>query len=353
MNKWMIAGVALSFLLASCSKDDDNTPQSGNNTNVNGGAVVSFSSNIFASVVVEVTGPGTRAPITAFEPNAQLGVFGIPAIQGNHNSDCDLFNKKNESDFQANLFNACYTYVPGYETLQTEKLATFPNTSNAGLMMYGYYPYTEEAEWREVNRVAQWAIPWKLTPSNMSETKDYMFTGQTPTWYSEVGTNPIMLNFQHAFGRLDFSFYSTSKQVCDAGYRIQSVTVYCNTGESGWMALTDGTLSFSPKDLICLHSTNNAGITYNTPGESVAKFMFPPEQTLIQKITCQVKDGGNNLREYTIYDYKYYGYDISIKKGKTTLMRINFLPKDATLSGPANVDSWTGGNTVDENVKLQ
>lgn len=34
-------------------------------------------------------------------------------------------------------------------------------------------------------------------------------------------------------------------------------------------------------------------------------------------------------------------------------MRINFLPKDATLSGPANVDSWTGGNTVDENVKLQ
>ena len=119
------------------------------------------------------------------------------------------------------------------------------------------------------------------------------------------------------------------------------------------MALTNGTLSFSPKDLICLHSTNNAGITYNTPGESVAKFMFPPEQTLIQKITCQVKDGGNNLREYTIYDYKYYGYDISIKKGKTTLMRINFLPKDATLSGPANVDSWTGGNTVDENVKLQ
>ena len=119
------------------------------------------------------------------------------------------------------------------------------------------------------------------------------------------------------------------------------------------MALTDGTLSFSPKDLICLHSTNNAGITYNTPGESVAKFMVPPEQTLIQKITCQVKDGGNNLREYIIYDYKYYGYDISIKKGKTTLMRINFLPKDATLSGPTNVDSWTGGNTVDENVKLQ
>ena len=340
--------------MASCSKDDDNTPQSGNNTNVKWWSCCIFlAPTDFASVVVEVTGPGTRAPITAFESNAQLGVFGIPAIQGGRNEDCDLFNKKNESDFQPNLFNACYTYVPGYETLQTEKLATFPNTSNAGLMMYGYYPYTEEAEWREVNRVAQWAIPWKLNPRDMSETRDYMFTGQAPTWYSEVGTNPVVLNFQHAFGRLDFCFYSTSKQVCDAGYRIQSVTVYCNTGESGWMALTDGALSFSPKDLVCLHSTNNAGITYNTPGESVAKFMFPPEQTLIQKITCQVKDGGNNLREYTIYDYKYYGYDISIKeRAKTTLMRINFLPKDATFSGPANVDSWTGGNTVDENCKV-
>lgn len=349
MNKWMIAGVALSFLLASCSKDDDNTPQSGNNEN--GGAVISFSSSISASIVVEVT-PVTRAPLTTFEPNAQLGIFGIPAIQGGWNEDCDLFNKKQERDFQANLFNACYTFVTGYETLQTENIATFPNTPNAGLMMYGYYPYSEEAEWREVNRVAQWAIPWKLELADMSATKDYMFTGQMPTWYSQVGTNPVVLNFQHAFGRLDFCFYSTSKQVCDAGYRIQSVKVECNTGESGWMAVTDGDLSFAPKDITCMHSTNNAGITYNRPGESVAKFMFPPESTFIQRITCQVKDGGNNPREYTIYDYS-YGYDIPIKRGKTTLMRINFLPKDVSYSGPANVDAWAGGTTIDKDVKLQ
>ena len=34
-------------------------------------------------------------------------------------------------------------------------------------------------------------------------------------------------------------------------------------------------------------------------------------------------------------------------------MRINFLPKDATFSGPANVDSWTNGTTIDKDVKLQ
>lgn len=355
MNKWMIGGMALSLLLAACSKDEDAVPHS--NEIIQGnhdGAVVSFSSSIFASVVVEVSGAGTRAPITSFPSNAQLGIFGIPAVQGGANHDCDLFNKKNEKDFQQNLFNACYTYVPGYATLQTENLAMFPNTSNAGLMLYGYYPFTAEAEWREVkdDRVAEWAVPWKIIPENMSETTDYLYTGQTPAWYSEVGLNPIMLNFQHAFGRLDFSFYSTSKQVCDAGYLIQSVKVDCLTGESGWMSVTDGALSFAPKDLECLYPTDNAGIAYNAPGEAVAKFMFVPDQTHIRKITCQVLDGGSNLREYTVYDHRYSGYDIPIKKGKTTVMRINFLPKDASFSGPANVDSWANGNTVDQNVKL-
>lgn len=348
----MIAGVALSFLLVSCGKDDDGMPQSeDNNHQGNEGAVVSFSSNISSSIVVEVTGPGTRAPLSSFETNSQVGIYGIPAIQGAPNVDCDLFNKRQEDDFQPNLFNTCYTYVSGYETLQTSQLATFPNMSNAGLMLYGYYPYTKEAEWREVNRVAQWAIPWKLEPGDMSATKDYMYTGQTQKWYSEVGTSPIVLNFQHAFGRLDFCFYSTSREVCEANYRVQSVKIYCNTGENGWMSLADGTLSFSSKWLTCMHATDNAGITYNVPGESVAKFMFPPEQTLIEKITCQVKDGGNNLREYTIYASN-YGYEIPIKKGRTTLMRINFLPRDAIFS-PANVDSWNSGNIKDVDIKLQ
>ena len=353
MNRWMIVGVSLLFFTA-CSKDDDGTSQSGNNNNnMNGGAVLSFSSSISASIVVDVIGPGTRAPLTTLEPNAQVGIFGIPAIQGASNSDCDLFNKKRESDFQQNLFNACYTYVPGYETLQTENLATFPNTSNAGLMLYGYYPFTEDVEWREIKSVAQWAIPWKLNTADMSLTKDYMYTSQTPTWYSEVGTSPIVLNFKHAFGRLDFCFYSTSAEVCEANYRVQSVTVQCDTPETGWMSLTDGTLSFSsPKLLSCFHPVDNVGIAYNMPGESVAKFMFQPEQTLIKKITCLVKDGGNNEREYTIYTSS-YGYKIPIKKGKTTLMRINFLPRDATFSGPANVDSWTNGTTIDKDVKLQ
>lgn len=352
MNKW-IAGVSLLCLLVSCSKDNDDSPQSGNN--VNGGAGISFSSNVSSSIIVEVDGPASRAPLTAFEANAQIGIYGIPAFEGGRNEDCDLYNKKRESDFQEDLFNACYTYVPGYKTLQTDHPATFPARNNPSLILYGYYPYNEEAVWREVGSVgrAQWATPWRLNTADMSATVDYMFTGPMQADYSKVGTNPVVLNFQHALGRLDFRFYSTSKEVCDAGYIIKSVTVYCNTGESGWMSVATGELSFSSKDLTCTYPVANVGITYNTPGEAVAKFMFPPEQTLIQKITCKMQDGGGKSRDYTIYDYKYYGYDVPIIKGKTTLMRINFLPKDATFSGPANVDSWSDGKPIDENVKLQ
>lgn len=352
MNKWIVS-VFLLCLLAACGKDDENTPQSGNN-NVNGGAGISFSSNVSASIIVDIDGPSSRAPLTVFEANSQMGIYGIPAIEGGRNEDCDLFNRKREEDFQKDLYNECYTYVPGYATLQTEHPAIFPNTNNAALMLYGYYPYSEDAEWRELGGTAQWAVPWKLNVADMSGTMDYMFTGPMMAAYSKVGTNSVVLNFQHAMGRLDFRFFSTSKEVCDAGYQIKSVTVHCNTGEQGWMSITNGEMSFSPKDLACVYPVaGDVGITYGKPGEAVAKFMFPPLQTLVQKITCKMLDGGANPREYVIYDYKYSGYDISLKAGKTTVMRINFLPKDVILSGPANVDSWPTGTNVDVNVKLQ
>lgn len=352
MNKWIV-GVSLLYLFVSCSKDNDDIPQSGNN--VNGGAGISFSSNVSSSIIVEVDGPTSRAPLTQFATNDKIGIYGIPAFEGGLNEDCDLYNKQREEDFQINLFNACYTYVKDYATLQTDNPATFPVRRNPSLILYGYYPYNDEAEWREVGSAgrAQWATPWKLNAADMSATVDYMFTGPIQADYSQVGTNPVVLNFQHALGRLDFRFFSTSKDVCDAGYIIKSVTVNCITGESGLMSVATGELSFSSKELTCIYPVANAGITYKTPGEAVARFLFPPEQTLIQKITCKMQDGGGKLRDYIIYDYKYYGYDVPINKGKTTLMRINFLPKDATFSGPANVDSWTNGTTVEENVKLQ
>lgn len=353
MNKWIV-GACLVCLLSACSKDGEEAPQSPDNPNTNERAEVRFSSNVRASVVVELDGPSPRAPLTSFENNAPVGIFGIPAIGGGNNDDCDLYNRKRKEDFQQNLFNARYTYVEGYEELQSEFLAVYPYGANPALMLYGYYPYSLEAKWLEVNGVAQWAIPWKLNTADMSQTTDYLYTGPMLAVYNKLGPNPILLNFQHAMGRLDFRFYSTSKQVCDAGYLVKSITVECNTGKSGWLAITDGEFAFDKtENLVCQYPISGyAGITYASPGAAAAKYMFPPEQTMIRKITCDMLDGGANLRTYTIYDYKYSGYDIPLKAGSTTEMRINFLPKDAALS-PPNVNGWDKGTTMDVNVKLQ
>lgn len=348
MNKWII-GVCSLCLLVSCSKDDESSQSS--NPSTNGGAeVINFSSNVRASVVVEIEGPETRAPLVNFENNAQIGVFGIPTIGGGTQGGRNLYDCKREEDFRQNLFNALYTYVRGYDKLQTENIATFPDGNDPALQLYGYYPYSSQAQYREIKGVAQWAVPWELNVEDMAQTKDYMYVEPKLAAYNKVGLEPVVLLFQHAMGRLDFRFYSTNKQLASAGYRIENVIVQCYTGKNGWMAVTDGELSFStPETLLCKHPLENVGITYLTPGESAAKFMLPPD-ALIQKITCNVVDAGANRSTYVIYDYIRSGYDISLKPGKTTDMRVNFLPKDASYAN--NIDAWTR-TTVEVNVKLQ
>ncbi|WP_448779328.1 fimbrillin family protein [Bacteroides congonensis] len=349
MNKWII-GVCSLFLLVSCSKDDDSSQSSNNPTN-GGAEIINFSSNVRASVIVEIEGPVTRAPLTNFENNAQIGLFGIPTIGGGTQGGRNLYDCKRKEDFQQNLFNALYVYVEGYDKLQTENVATYPGGNDPALQLYGYYPYSSDAKYMEINGTAQWAVPWQLNVEDMAQTKDYMYVEPKLAAYNKVGLEPVVLLFQHAMGRLDFRFYSTNKQIATAGYSIENVTVQCYTDKSGWMAVTDGELSVSPQPekLLCKYPLDNVGITYLTPGESAAKFMFPP-QALIQKITCDVIDAGANRSTYVIYDDTKSGYDISLKAGKTTDMRVNFLPKNASYA--SDIDAWTR-TTVDVNVKLQ
>lgn len=344
MNKWII-GVCLISLFASCSKDSDETQPSNNPTN--GGTGISFSPNVSASTIVEIDGPSTRAPLINFNHNDKVGLFGIPTIGGGTQGGHNLFECKNEADFQKNLFNAPYTYVQDYDVLQTDYPATFPNGNDPALQLYGYYPYSADVEYTNVNNVPQWAVPWKLNIDDMSQTIDYMYVEPQLAVYNKVGLEPVALLFQHAMGRLDLRFYSTNKQIALAGYIVKNVTVKCKTGQRGWMAITDGELSFNADFLTCKYPVSgNIGIAYPTPGISAASFMFPPN-AIIQEITCDLVDTGAKTHNYVIYSG---GYDIPITKGKMTDMRVNFLPKDASYS--SNVDTWTR-TTVDVNVKIQ
>lgn len=214
MNKWILGVSVILFLLTSCSKDnDESTPQS--DDIMNGGAELKFSSDVLSSIVVDVdpTRSSTRAPLSSFENNSQIGIYGIPGVDGGKNESCNLRDCKFESDFQKYLFNGRYTYVSGYDELQSEFQATYPSRANPALYLYGYYPYTDKAEYREIAGASQWAVPWQLDTDNMANTIDYLYTGEKFVRYSEWGLNPITLEFQHAFGRVDFKFYTTSMAV--------------------------------------------------------------------------------------------------------------------------------------------
>lgn len=346
MNKWII-GACLIFLFASCSKDDDANQSSNNPTN--GGAGISFSPNVSASTIVEIDGPSTRAPLTNFENNAQIGIFGIPTIGGGTQGGHNLYDCKRKEDFQQNLFNTPYVYVDGYDVLQTEYPATFPSGNDPALQLYGYYPYSPDAKYMDVNGTAQWAIPWKLNVEDMAQTVDYMYAEPHLAVYNKVGLDPVVLLFQHAMGRLDLRFYSTNKQIATAGYKIKNVTVKCYTGKSGWMAVTDGEFTFVSEHFTCKHPVSaNTSITYLTPGMSAASFMFPPD-AVIESITCDLLDSGANPHTYIIYNGG-SGYEVPIRAGKMTDMRVNFLPKDASYS--QNIDTWTR-TTVNVDIKLQ
>lgn len=115
----------------------------------------------------------------------------------------------------------------GRTELQPEFQATYPSRANPALYLYGYYPYTDKAEYREIAGASQWAVPWQLDTDNMANTIDYLYTGEKFVRYSEWGAQSNYLEFQHAFGRVDFKFYTTSMAVLNKNYTVESVTITC------------------------------------------------------------------------------------------------------------------------------
>lgn len=354
MNKWILGAFFACSLLTSCSKDkDDDAPQSNGSTDGRG-AEVKFSSNVVAdNVVVVGRSATTRAPLDKFGENAQVGVLGIPAIQGGNNQHCNLRDCKTESDFQPYLFNGKYTYVSGYDNLQSEFQATYPSNANPALYLYAYYPYTAELDYRSVGESsAQWAVKWKLEKTDMSKTIDYLYTGEKNVLYSEQGVVPIVLNFNHAFGRLDFSFYSKEASVIALNYVVKSVSVTCYSGDEGWMAITDGKLSFTTNEFTCKYPVVNGTLGVNSPSAVAAQFLLPPDQTIIKEVTCKVLSGAGIEKDYIVYQLNAY-QPVPVKKGQITTMRVNFAPKDASMSSSIKIESWVKGTIMDVNVKLQ
>lgn len=355
MNRW-ITGTLCLCLLSACSKDNDGiNVQTPKDDNV--GAEVAFSSSVMASAIGDIVGNVTRAPINELGNNAKIGIFGIPAVEGGDNSDCNMSEKSLLEDFQENLYNEPYTYVSGYENLQAVNKARFPKGEKAALALYSYYPYTENVSRQEFEGGVSLAIPWKLNIDDMRETADYLYTGQVFKTYSEVGVQPISLQLKHAMARMDFCFYTTSLTLAQRNYDIVSVQISALIGKEGYMSLEDGSLSSYPKFIGMTDLEHRNGIYYPIPngismaysdpdetpakvGSPVASFLLPPN-TVVNSVIYNVRDGWGNPQAYEVYTYNPYNPDskVSLKAGCITKLQVNFQPKEISVSG-AEVKAW-------------
>lgn len=367
-----MAGVACLCLFISCSKEggtDDGQIQIEDNV----GAEIDFSSSVLSPVIDNIVGDVTRAPLNELGNNAKIGVFGIPAIEGDDNGACNMTSKSLREEFQENLYNEPYTYVSGYDYLQATNQARFPRGNKAALALYAYYPYAANTSRQEFEGKVSMAVSWKLNIDDMRETVDYMYTGQMLKAYSEVGDQPICLQLKHAMARLDLCFYTTSLKLAQSNYDIVSVQVSALVGENGYMSLEDGSLSFSPKFIGMNDPVHPNGIyypipdgismTYSDPKETPVKTGNPvasllmPANTVVNSVIYNVRDGWGKSQAYEVYKYSPNdpnNMNISFKTGCITKLQVNFQPKDVSMSN-AGVDVWTTDESkcYDVSIKIK
>ena len=154
----------------------------------------------------------SRAPIEyKYLPDgSQIGIYALGGTM-NENDEfiyTDSSNPWAENNLQQNFLNACYeaqtqTYDNGsvHRLVAKEKTGSFPNTDNAALTFFAYYPYTEEVVFeRELIDPLAPKIPIKID-NEVDNTPDYLYTG--PITAKASSDEPTNLNFKHALAKLE------------------------------------------------------------------------------------------------------------------------------------------------------
>ena len=171
-----ILGFLSILLFCCCSKDNTVDTPDIPDTN-DKGVEVNFNSSVATSIIVTTS---TRAPISdAIPVGHNVGVYGIPAMMNNLAS-YTMSGRINEENFQQYLFNAKYevSSVSGTKSnLKQINMPKFPSNQSGmdGLAFYAYYPYTSSPVYEESKG---YKIPITLNATDMSQTYDYLYTGQ-------------------------------------------------------------------------------------------------------------------------------------------------------------------------------
>ena len=350
MRKAML-GLLLLVLFASCSKDDTNDNPKIPNTN-DEGVEVSFSSGVVTSILTTTT--FTRGPIVSAIPMGHsVGVYGIPAMLDDPSS-YTMQSRINEENFQQYLFNAKYEVIGvngNKGTLKQVNSPKFPSNQSGmdALAFYAYYPFASNPVYDEAGG---YKVPVKLETADMSQTYDYLYTGQI---MSGITSDPIPLIFNHALFRVQFRLFSDKSEILDYPVEVTSIVIKANESADGYMFLANGltkpastaltSYSYPLSNLEITHVENTDPETIKYSVTPVADFLFMGGSS-ISTITCTLKDKKNGERDYEIYNrvLTSEAQRIKLEKGKIVCVNVLYTPRDANLSSAVN--TWQVSTTT-------
>lgn len=336
MNK-LILGTCLLAALSGCGKDD-----AADNPGVtNGGVEVKFNSGVSTLIPTTVTTRG--GAINTFIPRGEhVGIYGIPAIKSNpDNYTIDQFT--DEGQFQKNLFNANYEVMSGSGTtsvLQQQFVAKFPSNKSGydALSFYGYYPYTDTQNIEDLGKGYAY-IPIRINKDNMTQTNDYLYTGQ---YISGITTTAVNLPFKHALAKLVFRIYASDLATIGKNpVRINSITVQAYYSTDGYMDLRTGEItpnkSYVPVSFTYPLTDSYVAIE-STPATvaPVTDFLVVPGDK-IAVISCSLTETKTNYtKEYVIYDIDEYLNTpegrIIPQKGEAINVNVLYTPRDVIIN---------------------
>lgn len=271
---------------------------------------------------------------TSFENSAQIGIFGL------RNADASF----TENPYLKNL-----AFINNAGSLTSDGKIYFPSGKTTAYL-YGYYPYTTDAELLYTeNEIsipvkgglsgiadAQWTNantdPLHATANPTIVRADVNSEGATPTQV------PITLNFQHMMAQLQI-MVSTE----NANYQLQEIITTFSVHQHGYMNIRNGKVtSANPTEEVCKEIFNNDQFTGITAAQSIHSVI--PSANAIRRIQVKVKINGETEGViYEAFNAAEEGRNINLTAGNITKVIINFNPSNSTQA--TLDDTW---NTSEE-----
>lgn len=332
----LILIISVFLLLPSCRKGEVPSSPPSNSTednNTSGGDIdderakeITFTAGLSASIEQY---NGSRAPIegNTLPVGGKVGIWGVYADKEIWSIYPDAY-RIYISGSQATMTNAEYE-IRENNKLYQKYLAQYPTKDSGfnGLVVYGYYPYTENYSYDLNDKCF---IKTTLDNLNMANTTDYLYVVrkfyETPSDDNTVAT----LEFKHALSRIHFNFNKTTTDVV-----LNKISVVAKSSLDGYLYVEDAKCVAANYNQVSALNMDCNNINLNTDEKVEYDYLLYPDTQIIS-ITCYFNGEveGKLLPGVS---------GLTLEAGKFVNININYSPKEAIVDG--NLSVWEDSNT--------